>query len=310
VLSTAAYICACGSAALFLLGIVVRVVRYRRNPIHLRWELYPVAHEGKKSEYGGSYLEETDWVKKPRHKSLMGEMRVMVPEIFFLKAVHESNRSLWIFSLPFHLGLYFTVGFLALLLLNAFASAAGFAPAPPAGVWVSLESGLGLCGFILSIVGALGLIFRRAIDDNLRNYTSFAHFLNLGWFVAAAGLALRAWFLDGHSFAGFRDFVTSLVSFDFREPVHSHIVAPAILGAVLVAYIPWTHMAHFFMKYFLYHDIRWGDDPMVGSKSAEAKLQEALNYRPTWAAEHVHADGRKTWEDVAVLNPAREKSKE
>jgi nitrate reductase gamma subunit len=310
VLSTAVYLCAYAAAVLFLLGVAVKVVSYRRKPMHLRWELYPVAHEGKRSEYGGSYLEETDWVKRPRHKSLIGELRVMVPEILFLKAVHESNRSLWIFTLPFHLGLYLTAGFFFVLLLNASALAAGFASAIPANVWISVLNALGLCGFALSIIGALGLVCRRAVDENLRGYTSFAHLLNLGWFVVAPGLAVRAWFADGHSFAGFRDLAVSLVTLDTSRPVAPHILAPAILGAALVAYIPWTHMAHFFMKYFLYHDIRWGDEPMVGSERAEARLREALNYKPTWAAKHVHADGQKTWEDVALLNPAQEKSKE
>jgi hypothetical protein len=83
-----------------------------------------------------------------------------------------------------------------------------------------------------------------------------------------------------------------------------------ILGAALAAYIPWTHMAHFFMKYYLYHDIRWGDEPMVGEERNEAKLREVLNYKPTWAADYVRADGRKTWVDVVMENPAREQPKE
>jgi hypothetical protein len=37
----------------------------------------------------------------------------------------------------------------------------------------------------------------------------------------------------------------------------------------------------------------------------EAKLAEYLTYRPTWAAAHVGANGKKTWADVATSNPAQ-----
>ena len=41
--------------------------------MHVRWELYPVPHEAQKAHYGGSYLEESEWWKKPREVSLLGE---------------------------------------------------------------------------------------------------------------------------------------------------------------------------------------------------------------------------------------------
>ena len=39
----------------FIAAVLKRIVAYKRNPMHLRWELYPVAHEGGgKASYGGS----------------------------------------------------------------------------------------------------------------------------------------------------------------------------------------------------------------------------------------------------------------
>jgi nitrate reductase gamma subunit len=306
----AAYIGVYISIFLFLLGLVVKVARYKRNPMHLRWELYPVAHEAEKAEYGGSYLEATDWVEKPRYKSLMGELRVMLPEIFFLKAVYESNRSLWSVSLPFHLGLYCVAVFAAALFGGAIAEAAGFTALFPGKEWFFFLDGIGLCGFTLSIMGALGLIYRRATADNLRDYTPFGHYFNLGLFVTVMGTALRAWFIGGHSFAGFHAFAVALATCNLGQPIHPSVVVPAIMGAVLGAYIPWTHMAHFFMKYYLYHDIRWGDKPMAGDKKDEVMLREVLNYKPTWAAGHVGADGKRTWADLAKHNPTRQQKKE
>ncbi len=64
------------SFLVFVIGSVLAVVRYATMPMHLRWELYPVAHE-KGRDYGGSYLEDIDWWTKPRNRSLIGELRYM-----------------------------------------------------------------------------------------------------------------------------------------------------------------------------------------------------------------------------------------
>jgi nitrate reductase gamma subunit len=309
VISTAAYLSAYIFAVLFILGIVVKVIRYRRNPLHLRWELYPVAHEKEKSEYGGSYLEEVDWLHKPRTKSLMGELRVMVPEILFLKAVHEANRTLWLVTFPFHFGLYCTAASIFLVFGAAAAEAAGF-PGMSGKALLPFLNILGICGVILSIVGAVGLIYRRLTDDGLREYTSFDHYFNLGWFLVVMVLTLLSWFTNGRSFAQFQTYAAGVIRFNITQELALSTALPAILGAALVAYIPWTHMAHFFMKYYLYHDIRWGDEAMTGAPRTERKLQSVLNYRPTWSAAHINGGGRKTWAELATQNPTRELPKE
>ena len=86
--------------------------------MHVRWELYPVAHEGKRAHYGGSYLEESEWWKKKREVSLWGELKVMVPEIVFLVALKEHNSRLWSRSFPFHFGLYLVGACTALMMLS------------------------------------------------------------------------------------------------------------------------------------------------------------------------------------------------
>ena len=57
------------AVVVLLTGIVLRVAKYARAPMHLRWELYPVPHE-KGRDHGGSYFEETDWWTLPRETSL------------------------------------------------------------------------------------------------------------------------------------------------------------------------------------------------------------------------------------------------
>ena len=110
------YLITYAGIVIFCAAVLKRIISYINNPMHVRWELYPVPHEGGgKAEYGGSYLEEVEWWKKPRETSKINELKVMAAEIFGLKAVHEYNRPLWFVTYPFHLGLYFTIVFLVFL---------------------------------------------------------------------------------------------------------------------------------------------------------------------------------------------------
>ena len=99
---------------IFLVAVAYRAAKISRLPMHLRWELYPVAHEKGRASYGGSYLEEPDWWTKPRESSLIGELKVMLPEIFLLAGVWEHNRKHWFRSFPFHVGLYLLAGLMVI----------------------------------------------------------------------------------------------------------------------------------------------------------------------------------------------------
>jgi hypothetical protein len=65
-------------------------------------------------------------------------------------------------------------------------------------------------------------------------------------------------------------------------------------------------MSHFFTKYFLWHDIRWQDEPNMRGGAIEAKIQEYLKYPVSWSAAHIGGDGKKNWVDVATHNPAQQ----
>jgi len=87
------------------------IYRQLTMPLHLRWELYPVAHETTdRLAYGGSYLEEVNWWEKPQHRSLFNPLRYMVPEILLMAGLWRGNKSLWRTTFPFHFGLYLLIG--------------------------------------------------------------------------------------------------------------------------------------------------------------------------------------------------------
>jgi nitrate reductase gamma subunit len=294
--------------AVFIVSVLKRIVAYKRNPMHLRWELYPVAHEGGgRASYGGSYLEDVDWWQKPREVSRIGELSVMIPEMLFLKALWEHNRALWLVSFPFHFGLYLTFGLVALLVFGAGAQLAGLSADSGLPALVNGVSAiLGPVAFGLSFLGGLGLLLRRLNDRSLRNYSSPEHYFNLILFLATMGVAIITWASVDRTFEMARGFVAGLITFDLKDPGSSLFLLQVVLAVCTLAYIPFTHMSHFFMKYFLYHDIRWEDKPNVNAPEINEQIGEVLGYEPTWSASHIAIPGKKTWADIATFNPAAE----
>ena len=289
------YACVC----VFLIACIVRAVRYAKAPIHLRWELYPVPHEEpERVKHGGSYFESVDWWTKPRHFNLTGELKSMVPEMLFLKGLFEFNRKLWFRSFPFHFGLYLMIGSIGLLFVSALL-------AFPAPILVFAYTATGAAGMVLAIIGAAALLARRLTDRKLKSYTAPADIFNLLFFIVALGTVFAGSLFREPGSPGAYVFMRGLLSFDTSVEMPGLLTAGLILAAILVAYIPLTHMSHFIAKYFTYHSVRWDDQPNTRGGEIEKKLAEYLTYRPTWAAAHIAGDGTKTWVDVATTNPTQ-----
>ncbi len=303
-------------ACLFILvlAVLIRSSKILSMPLHLRWELYPVAHESGKASYGGSYLEEIDWWKKKRRSSLWGELKVMIPEILFLEAVWKNNRRLWFRSWSFHFGLYLLVLTVLLLIIGAIMQIAGVpfeeGASPSAALLVSTTGVIGTVALILAALGSLGLLQRRLTDKDLKDYSSFSHIFNLLFFLAALVAGLYVAFGTEGGVAATRGYVTSLIGFDLAAPTAGPAVTTMVLlFSLLAAYVPLTHMSHFFTKYFMYHHVRWDDAPNMKGGEIEKKVQEYLNYKVTWSAPHIKGDGNRTWVDVALDNPFQEEDK-
>jgi nitrate reductase gamma subunit len=306
-----AYVVAYLGIVFFVIACVARFMMWAKMPMHMRWELYPVAHEGGgKAAYGGSYLEETEWWSRKREVSLVGELKVMVPEILFLVALREHNKRLWTRSFPFHFGLYLVGGVTALMIVGGLV--ASFAPAAVAaavgralGLLLPLLGGAGL---VLGIIGAVGLFLRRR-GRELRDYTAPADLFNLIFFIAAFGVALATFVGFDRDFSLVSTFVTNLVTFNLA-PIGDGagglmLSLSVVLLALLTAYIPTTHMSHFIGKYFAYHSIRWSDEPNLAGGKQEATIQELLSRPVSWSAPHINADGKKSWLDVTLEDQSK-----
>jgi nitrate reductase gamma subunit len=286
---------------IFAIACIYRAISYAKLPLHLRWEIYPVPHEApERVPHGGSYFESSNWWTEKRKYNLGGELAVMVPEMLFLKGLWEFNRRLWRVSFLFHFGLYlliatiamvFAAAVLSLLSLTGAALAVGFVYQVTAAI-----------GALLAIVGALGLLVRRITDKQLRNYTNPADIFNLLFFMTTL-LVLVAGYVTRPEWLNVQAIARGLLTWNTSVAIPPVFGVGLLLAAVLIAYIPLTHMSHFIAKYFTYHNVRWDDTPNMRGSAIEAKIAQYLTYRPTWSAAHVGADGKKNWVDIATTNP-------
>jgi nitrate reductase gamma subunit len=276
----------------FVVGCAWRAFRYLRAPVHLRWDLYPVAHEPGRG-HGGSHLEQKEWWTKPRRTSLLGEVVVMAEEIVLLKGVFRYNRKVWWGSLPFHWGLYFMVGTTVGLVPGALGLEL------PG--WPRVLAAAGGLGGALVAIGSLVLVRLRTRDPRLTAYTSPLDVLNLA-LLAVLGALSAAVALEPSGMPAVVA-ATAEIARGRAPHVPPLVAAQMSLAALFLTYLPATRMVHFFAKYFTYHEVRWNDRPREPDGAMDRALAAALDFGVTWSAPHVGTGG--TWTEVVTNLPRK-----
>jgi nitrate reductase gamma subunit len=270
-------------------------------PIHLRWELYPVAHE-KDKDYGGSYFEDLNWWNKSREKSLINVLKYMIPEILLIRVLYHHNRRLWAASFPFHGGLFTLIGLLSLLLIGAVLQVLGVAIIPSATSWFALSlyyvTILTACvGLTSTLWGCARLLFMRLNDEDLKLSSTPLDYLNLLFIMAVLVCTMIAWLSADSGFIMARKYIQSLI---MLEPLSLNSMAlkvDIVLFALFMIYFPFTHMTHMFTKFFTYHRVRWEDEPNRKGGRIEAHVKSVLQHKVRWAAPHIPAG--KKWSEIA-----------
>jgi len=290
------------SVLVAVIAMIIKALRYATAPQSMRWELYPVPHEKGRAEYGGSYLEELDWWTKPRHRDLFNELKEMAAEVILLKGVFRHNKRVWRSSMPFHFGLYLCVGWLGLLLLGAIMEVAGAPVATDAGLVGQavyyLTAACGYAGLILSGLGALGLLIWRSSSADQRKYSSPIDYFNLIFFVAVAVVTLAVQSSSDAGYAAIRGYVESTITLSAAPIMGSLMTAEIVLVSLLILWIPLTRMSHFVAKYFLYHAVRWEDEPNERGSKLDQVLQAQLARKVGWDGPHI--DPEKTWGETVT----------
>jgi len=301
--------------AVFVVLVILRMIRIGSAPVHLRWELYPIPHEtGARAKYGGSKMEEVDFWTKEHKSNMIGELKVMLPEIFFLKGIWEYNRSLWTGSYPFHLGLYLIFINIALFIFAAILSFTGSQiGADQAGIGLWLYWATYVISWMATVIGTIGaarMLFLRIVDDGLAKYSTMSHYFNIILIGAFYFTGLMWVALDPNLVENILSFFIGMITFsamaDFPTIAYVHIY----IGLFFAFYLPFTHMTHFFTKYFTYHKIRWDDSQVAPGSAIEKRLAEQLAQPVTWSASHIGADGTKSWLDLATWAPFSDKKEE
>lgn len=292
------------SFSFFVFAFIVKAIKYARMPVHLRWELYPVANEvGHDS--GGSYLEELDWWTRPQRKSYIKAIAYIVREAFLFKKCCRNNRGLWYFTYPFHMGLFLLIGWLILLFIGAAAMLAGISVAEGASAqtWIVhyLTPGVGVIGFVFGIFGGVGLLIKRLVDTSLRAYTAPVDYFNLSFILAILLSGLSAWYFFDPTFGTPRELMMSLVTFSPIADTNIPMAINIVLLSLFLIYMPFTHMMHGLAKYFTYHRVFWEDEPSRPGGDIEKKVEKLLNQPVSWSAPHIQSG--KRWSEITSERP-------
>jgi nitrate reductase gamma subunit len=284
-----------GAIFIFLILAVYRVLAIIRQPVHLRWELSPIPHEKGKGIYGGSYLEEFEWWRKPRKRSLVAPIVYMLREIFLMKGVWKNRRSLWPFSYSLHAGIYLIVITIFLHIFDAVFIITDV-PVSVQDVFHHIASITAIAGYILGTVGSIGLILQRRLDDNYRPFTTWSMYFQLVFLGAVFVSGIGAWWTTTAYASEMSQFVKSLITLDSSITVTQASAAHIIMTLMFIIYLPLTDMLHFITKYFTYHAVRWNDAPM--DEKLNKKMLGLVTRPIGWSAPH--AGSGKSWAEIVT----------
>ena len=153
-----------------------------------------------------------------------------------------------------------------------------------------------LAGYLLSGLGAISLILKRALDANLRSFSSASKYFNLAFLGAVFISGAYSWFATPDFARAMSQFIQGLVTLDTGLKLTFPLSLHVILASLFFLYLPWTDMIHFVAKYFTYHEIKWNDAPK--DARMERELERLLAQPVSWSAEHIKADGKKSWTEL------------
>lgn len=292
---------------LFIGAFVWKVIKYIRMPVHLKWELYPNAH-GASSETSDSPAEEMKLQEKHFLQSVFLELKYMMIEIFLFKKIFRHNRGLWYFTHPFHMGLFLLIVWAILLFISALMMINGISLAESTNGAVKfvyyLTLAVGGTGFILGILGGIGLLLKRLFDNKYKPFTSVSDIFNLAFILAIMISGLVSWLSFDVMFNNAREFMRDLISFNQNASVNPAMYTGLALFTLFLVYLPFTHMMHLITKYFTHHKVLWDNAPYKRGSRLEKTLEKQFAQPVSWGAPHTRDS--KTWSD-AVLGTQKAK---
>lgn len=290
-----------------IVAIARKVYSIQQMPRHIRWDLYPVAHDGPE----GSPYQKLDYWKEKQKPSLAHELAEMGEEVIFLKRTYQYNRKMWNFSFPMHFGMYMFGAWLAFMFFGALIQlfTGKVISSTSTEFWAQTLNGLtvivGVGGLVLGVIGTLGLLYMRYTDEELRDFSPPVTFLNLYLLLALFAVGLFAWYSVDSSFATARSYLVSLMTFKPMALPPIMTVEVLLLGIFMI-YLPFSRMLHPVAKYFFYHNVMWDDEPVTKGSQLEKDIAGYLGHEMNWSAPHIV---KGSWLQNAGTNPTAEVKK-
>lgn len=247
------------SIIVFIVGTLYRVVKWFREPLQLRWEIYPVPHH---------------------HGGKIGELKEVLKEMIFIVRVWRGRRELWLFTWIFHIGLYLAILFLALVVIGGIVELVGI----PVSITTKNSLGLTIAGLTLLVLsiappalifGSFSLFIIRVIDRGMRMYSAPIDYMNM---LLPGIIVLPALITNIYAYIGLLGgnlILLDNVAQAFRNEVIALLTGNATLLTEILSdpglaitntlmllfliYWPFSKMIHFLGKYFTYHKVLWDD---------------------------------------------------
>lgn len=292
------------AVVVFLYKTVLTVWGYITMPRHLRWDIYPVPHQGRI----GSKYQQVDFTGLKPPVFFMDELKEMLQEMLFIKRAWVNNPRVWKGSFPLHMGFYFGFAWIVLIAIGAVFELNGLPVAAAAPLWgrllFYLTLAAGSIGFAAGLGGSLVLLWLRTTDEDMRYMSDYVSYINLGLMILLFGSGLAALLFADPSFAVDRAHMAGLLTLRpaaVKEPL---LLFRMLIFGLFLLYLPFNRMMHFVGKYFFYHDIMWDDASMKRGSAMETDVAAYLNYRVTWSGAHVRQG--ESWLDQVAGEASRE----
>jgi len=226
----------------------LKIARYLRMPVNLRWELYPLGFK-EKLKFLGEYLIFSEYFKR--------------------------KKTYWLFLYPWHVGFVGLILFHLLCFLSSlFGREALF----------RITALVGIISFLSGLFGGIGLFIKRLKDQDLRPYTSFTHFFTYIFTILLFSSGLLAYFLEP-SLEGYRRFWERLLRFDFVK-VSDGLAFHLLIFSLFLMYLPFTSSVHYLTKILGFFLIRWDNKPMRKGGRIEKLMERQLQRKISWSGPH------------------------
>ncbi|MFP5528691.1 respiratory nitrate reductase subunit gamma [Peptococcus simiae] len=280
----------CWFAIIFFIAASVKKFRYYANkPMHGRQDLYPIPGEDPdRVEYGGSFYEEQRWYEKSRKKNHRGEIIDMLAEMLFIKKLFQKQTKLWWVSYSLHLGIYCII---AAMVIGAAAVLLPFTGILATLLGLALTVA-GLAGAILMTIGTIGLLVKRIVDHEFRNYTTPQEYFNLAFLCAGSATGLAAFISNGCRFGYVKSIFSDMFHFRSIKGLNKITIVHVLIFCGLLIYIPLTKMSHYAGKFFAFHSVLWDNRPNLPGSKVEQQIMEEASIKPSpdmqWSAPHYH----------------------